>query len=126
MIISVSHAELFEDSTRAHAVLATTMPNGSPHVTRAWLNTGVIRILINAAQAPVKGTNVRKTPEVALLIADPTDNVTDLPIREQIVRFREQGALAHGGRLALDYEGLPGMTVDGNMRITFRLRPVQI
>src|SRR3984893_17675647 len=56
---------------KAFAVLATTMPDGSPQVTPVWFDykDGVVRV--NTAKGRVKARNLKKDAAVALAVIDP-------------------------------------------------------
>ncbi len=71
MKIPASHVDLLDDGTKAHAYLATLMPDGSPQVTPVWFNMDGDDILVNTARGRVKDRNMRVRPRTALVIADP-------------------------------------------------------
>lgn len=120
------HRDLLEDRARAHAYLATLMPDGSPQVTPVWFDIQGDHILINSAKGRTKDRNMRARPAVALLIADPADSLRYLQIRGRIIEISENGALEHINKLSMKYRGRPWSPVEGQIRITYRLLPEHI
>jgi PPOX class probable F420-dependent enzyme len=55
------------------AVIATLMPDGSPHASTVWIDTDGDDVLVNTAEGRVKPTNVRRDPRVAITVWDPDD-----------------------------------------------------
>jgi len=49
---------------RADCFFATMMPDGSPHVTRTWVDADGTSILINTVEGHQKLRNVRRDPRV--------------------------------------------------------------
>ncbi len=126
MKMPTSHADLLDDGTRAHAYLATTMPDGSPQVTPVWFNTDGDDILVNTARGRVKDRNMRIRPQIALVIADPRDPLRYVQVRGRVVEINEEGALEHIGRLSLKYRGRAWEPVSRQTRVIFKLRPEHI
>jgi PPOX class probable F420-dependent enzyme len=118
--------DLLADETRAFAYLATTMKDGSPQVTPVWFNTDGEYILVNSAKGRVKDRNMRKRPQVALVIADPKDPYRYLSVRGTVVEITEEGAIAHIDILAKKYRGVDvyqGPRVD---RVIYKIKPEKI
>jgi PPOX class probable F420-dependent enzyme len=126
MNIPTSHADLIGDATKAHAYLATTMPDGTPQVTPVWFNAESDHILVNTAIGRVKDRNMRDRPRVALLIADPRDALRYIQVRGRVVDFTENGALAHINNLSMKYHGRAWSPVAGQVRVIFKIQPEHI
>ncbi len=50
--------------------IATTMADGSPHLTETWVDTDGEHILINSVQGYLKVRNIARDPRVAVAIAN--------------------------------------------------------
>ena len=50
--------------------LATTMPDGSPHLTQTWADTDGENIIVNSVQGFRKIRNIERDPRVAVNISD--------------------------------------------------------
>lgn len=97
--------DLLKDETRAFAFLATTMKDGAPQVTPVWFNTDGSYLLINSARGRSKDRNMRRSPKVALAIADPKNPYRYMQIRGTIVEITEEGASEHINALSGKYTG---------------------
>jgi PPOX class probable F420-dependent enzyme len=118
-----SHRDLMEEGARAHAYLATLIPDGSPQVTPVWFDAQGDYLLISSARGRTKDRNMRARPAVALRIADPSDPLRYMQIRGRITDISEDGALEHISRLSMKYRSRPWTPVDGQIRVTYRLLP---
>jgi len=120
--------DLLKEEKRAFAYLATTMADGTPHVTPVWFNTDDEHILINTAQGRVKDRNMRARPRVAMCIADPGDPYRYLQIRGQVVEFTTEGADTHIDTLAGKYIGTYKYTFGkkGEKRVTYKILPTKV
>ncbi len=96
---------LLKDETKAYAVLATIMPDGSPQATPVWFNTDGEHILINTLKGRVKDRNMRAIPNIALTIIDPDDWLKFLQVRGQVVEITEEGGREHINFLCKKYTG---------------------
>ncbi len=126
MIASVpaSHRDLLEDEARAFAVLATTMPDGSPQATLVWFDTDGTNFRVNTARGRVKERNMSARPKVALVILDPREPSRYVQVRGTVIRSSEQGAREHMDHLSAKYTGDPHFAVPtGQIRVTFTIRP---
>jgi hypothetical protein len=122
--IPESHRDLFLDETRAFAVLATTMPDGSPQATPVWFDVEEGLIRVNTARGRAKDRNMTSRPSIALAILDPADPYRYLQIRGTVVDVTEQGARQHIDRLAFKYLGkerYPWPVT--SPRVIYRIRP---
>lgn len=125
--IPQSHQDLVLNETRAYAYLTTVMADGSPQVTPVWFNTDGEDIMINSAKGRVKDRNMRSRPAVAILITDPANPYYRyMQIRGHVVDITEERALDHINALSLKYEGKPWSPVEGQIRVTYRIRPERV
>lgn len=95
----------------AVAHLVTLEPDGSPHVSLAWIGTEADEIVIGTLANQRKLDNLRRDPRVALSIETPV--VNEWGLREYLVlhgraRVTEGGGAALLQRLAFTYLG-PGV-----------------
>jgi PPOX class probable F420-dependent enzyme len=123
--IPESHRDLLKDETKAFAILATLMSDGSPQVTPIWFNTDGKYILINSAEGRVKDRNMRSHPQVAVAILDPKNSYRYVQIRGRVVEITKDGAEDHIDALAYKYQGVrkyqglaPGM-----VRVIYKILP---
>ncbi len=126
--IPEKYNDLLRDETRAFAVLATVMKNGSPQATPVWFNTDGEFILINTAKGRVKDRNMRARSKVALAIIDPKDPYRYLQIRGRVVGITEQGAKAHIDTLSKKYTGNDRYQPrrPDEVRVIYRIQPESV
>ncbi len=120
--IPSTHLDLLQDGTRALAVLATLMPDGSPQVTPVWFNVEGDDLWLNSAKGRVKDRNMRARPQVALCILDPRDPYRYLQLRGRVAEITEEGAVEHIHRLARKYTGQDWDIPPGEVRVRYRIR----
>ena len=106
-MIPESHRALLRDETRAFALLATLMDDGTPQATPVWFDTAGDLILINSARGRIKDHNMRARPHIALTIIDPSNPYRYLQVRGRIVEITMEGAEDHIDRLNFKYHGDP-------------------
>jgi PPOX class probable F420-dependent enzyme len=87
--------------------LATLMPDGSPQLTRTWVDTDGEHVVINTVQSHQKVKNVERDPRVAVSVADVTSPSRYYEIRGQVVTVTTEGAADHIEALAQRYLGGP-------------------
>jgi PPOX class probable F420-dependent enzyme len=117
-----SHLDLLEEETRAFAVLATVMPDGTPQATPIWFDIIEGDIHFNTARGRVKEKNMLTRPEVALVILDPHDPYRYMQVRGA-VEETEVEAREHIDSLAGKYTGTADFKgADGQVRVKYRLR----
>lgn len=122
-----THLDLVSDSSKAHAVLSTIMPDGSPQATIVWLDMKEGMFRINTVRGRVKDRNIQRNPKVSLTILDPSDNYHWLMVRGEVVNETEQGADAHIADLALKYRGKRSFPVrEGDTRVIYTIKPRSI
>jgi PPOX class probable F420-dependent enzyme len=122
--IPQEYQDLLLDETKAFAVLATIMPDGSPQATPVWFNTDGDHILINTAKGRVKDQNMRARPQVALAIFDPEDIYRYVQVRGRVVAYTEQGGREHFDHLAKIYLGGENpYSVPEDVRLIYKILP---
>ncbi len=119
--IPEDYLDLLKPQTRALAVLATTMKDGTPQISPLWFSWDGECILINTAKGRVKERNMRERPAVALAILDPTVPTRYVQIRGKVVEINESDADTHINDLSLIYDGVPWMKVPGQTRVRLKI-----
>ena len=85
--------------------IATTMPDGSPHLVQVWVDTDGEHILINTVQGHRKLKNIDRDSRVAVNVADP-DNVSRyFAVRGHVVKATTDGAAEQIEAFAQKYLG---------------------
>jgi len=87
--------------------IATTMPDGSPHLTPTWVDTDGDYILINTVQGYRKMKNIQRDPRVAVSVLDPDDTSRYSAVRGHVIDATTDGAAEHIETLAHTYFGGP-------------------
>ena len=87
--------------------LATVMPDGSPQMTRTWVDTDGEHVVINSVQGHQKVRNVERDPRVAVNVCDPSSPSRYYAIRGRVVGVTTEGAAEHVEALAQRYLGGP-------------------
>ncbi len=88
-------------------LIATTMPDGSPHLTQTWVGTDGKHILINTVRGFQKLKNIDRDPRVAVTILDPEDTFSYWSVRGTVLGTTIDGAAAHIEELSQKYTGGP-------------------
>jgi PPOX class probable F420-dependent enzyme len=91
----------------APCFLTTLMPDGSPQMTRTWVDTDGEHVVINTVQAHQKVRNIERDPRVALIVSDPSGAQGSYEIRGQVVKVSAEGGADHIEELAQRYLGRP-------------------
>jgi PPOX class probable F420-dependent enzyme len=118
-----SHKDLLQDDARALAYLATIMPDGTPQLTPLWFNSEGGYICVSSARGRVKDGNMRRRPNVALLIQDRKTDNRYIQIRGRVVEITEHGALEHMDRLTMKYRSRHWSPVEGQVRVMYKIEP---
>ena len=110
---------------KAFAVLATTMPDGSPQVTPVWFDYKDDLVRVNTAKGRVKARNLKKGAAVALAIVDPDNPYRYIQIRGRVGRVTVEGAGAHIDALAKKYRGEDrySTAAPGEVRLMCEIEP---
>ena len=110
------------------ASLATTMPDGSPHVTPMWVDHEGDMILMNTAEGRVKLRNIARDPRVSVAIIDHNNPYDRVVIQGRVVARINEGAEAHIDKLANKYTGANKyqMSTLGEKRVIIKIEPIKI
>jgi len=112
--------EIIDEKNFAH--LATSMADGSPHVSPVWIDREGDLLLINTVPGRVKQKNVSRDPRVAVSILQEKNPYKHLFIRGRVIEQTQEGALDHINRLARKYLEKDYPWDDRN-RIILKIRP---
>ena len=88
-------------------LLATTMPDGSPHLTQTWVGTDGEHVLVNTVAGYRKTRNVERDPRVAVSVLDPADPSRYFALRGRVVEATTEGAEDSIEELSRKYTGGP-------------------
>jgi PPOX class probable F420-dependent enzyme len=126
--IPQSHLDLLKDETKAFAYLATLMKDGSPQATPIWFNTDGVYILLNSAKGRVKDRNMRKRPQVALVIADPKNPYRYVQVMGKVVDITTEGGREHIDALSKKYTGRDKYSGGSlkEVRVTYKILPERV
>ena len=126
-ITDPSIKSLFENKN--FAFLATSMKDGSPHVTPTWVDIEDSYILINTAIGRVKQKNVARDPRVSLSVADSNNPYHMVTVTGEIVeQITGEEAESHIDKLAKKYlnkDKYPGRA-PGEKRILLKIKPKKV
>jgi PPOX class probable F420-dependent enzyme len=85
---------------------ATVMKDGSPQVTPVWVDhEGKDYILVNTALGRTKQKNAKRKSEVAIAIADASNQYEQVSVRGVVTEQTTKGADEHIDKLAKKYLG---------------------
>ena len=126
-ITDPSIKSLFENKN--FAFVATSMKDGSPHVTPTWVDIEDSVILINTAIGRVKQKNVARDPRVSLSVADNNNPYHMVTVNGEIVeQITGEEAEKHIDKLAKKYlnkDKYPGRS-PGEKRILLKVKPKKV
>ena len=126
-ITDPSIKSLFENKN--FAFVATSMKDGSPHVTPTWVDIEDSYILINTAIGRVKQKNVARDPRVSLSVADNNNPYHMVTVSGEIVeQITGEEAEKHIDKLAKKYlnkDKYPGRS-PGEKRILLKIKPKKV
>lgn len=121
-MIPESHVDIFESESIGH--LATTMPDGSPHVTPVWVDHDDREyVLVNTARGRQKERNVERDPRVGISVTDPENPYRYVAVRGEAT-LTEEGAVDHIDALArqyMDRERYPDHGEESGARVIVRI-----
>ena len=104
------------------AYFATSMADGSPHISPVWIDRDGDVLLVNTVPGRVKQKNVTSDPRVAISMVQQKNPYRHLFIRGRVVEQTKEGALDHINRLARKYLGKDYPWNDRN-RIILKIKP---
>ncbi|HUK29316.1 MAG TPA: PPOX class F420-dependent oxidoreductase [Candidatus Acidoferrales bacterium] len=123
MIFDDEALEIIEGKNLAY--LATSMADGSPHISPVWIDHDGNTLLVNTVPGRVKQKNVSRDPRVAISMVQEKNPYRHLFIRGKVVEQTQQGALDHIDWLARKYLGKAYPWNDRN-RIILRIKPESV
>ena len=103
MMLDDEAVEIIEGKNLAY--LATSMADGSPHISPVWIDHDRDTLLVNTVPGRVKQKNVSRDPRVAISIVQEKNPYRHLFIRGRVIEQTQQGALTHIDRLSRKYLG---------------------
>jgi len=108
--------------------IATTMSDGSPHLTETWVDTDGEHVLINSVQGFLKVRNIARDPRVAVAIADGANPSRYFQVRGRVIATTTEGAAEHIEMLSQRYLGTPYPWYGGRdqVRVLFTIAPEKI
>ena len=119
--------ELFEQGANFVA-LASHDEAGKPRVAVIWADLEDGRIAVNSAEGRQWPENVRREPEVALVVVNRENPYEYAEILGRVVEDTHDGAEEHIDRLAKKYLGVdeyPGRR-EGEQRVKFLIEPRRV
>ena len=120
MIFDEEALEIIEGKNFAY--LATSMADGSPHISPVWIDHDEDTLLVNTVPGRVKQKNVSRDPRVAISMVQEKNPYRHLFIRGRVIEQTKHGALNHIDRLARKYLGKDYPWNDKN-RIILKIKP---
>ena len=108
--------------------IATTMADGSPHLTETWVDTDGEHVLINSVQGYLKVRNIARDPRVAVAIADPANPSRYFQVRGRVIATTTEGAAEHIEMLSQRYLGTPYPWYGGRdqVRVLITITPEKV
>ena len=108
--------------------LGTVMPDGSPQMTRTWVDTDGEHVVINTVQGHQKVRNVERDPRVAVSVCDVSSPSRYYAIRGRVVNITTEGGAEHIEALAQRYLGTPYPWYGGRdqVRVILTIRPDRV
>jgi len=123
MIFNQEAIEIIEGKNFAY--LATSMPDGSPHVSPVWIDRDGDMLLVNTVPGRTKQKNISRDPRVAISMTQEKNPYRHLFIRGKVIEQTQQGALDHINGLARKYLGKDYPWNDRN-RIILKIEPKSV
>ena len=87
-------------------ILATLMPDGSPHLSPVYVDREGDIVLVNTVIGRVKHLNVKRDPRVSLVVVDHLNPLQYVEIRGRVSNLTVDGAEEHIDKLAKRYMGV--------------------
>lgn len=109
--------------------VATTGPDGAPHVVPIWADTADGMIRINTTEGSVKLRNLRRDPRVALAVHVSSEPFLAFAVRGHVVNETTgQEAAGHIDALSRAYDGVPWPFGAGERerRVLLRIRAERV
>ena len=108
--------------------LATERADGTTHLTVIWGDLEDGRIAVNGAEGRTWPENVRRTPEVSLVVVNNDNPYEYVSVRGRVVEDTHDGADEHIDRLAKKYLGKDEYPFrqPGEQRVKFLIEPERV
>ena len=107
--------------------LAVNGSDGYPHVTVVWVDTDGENVLVNSAMGRVKDRAVQRDSKVSISVHDQDQPLTFVSIRGDVIsRETDESAQQLIDTLSRKYDGEPWEPIEGQVRVTYRIRPERI
>ncbi len=118
--------ELLRGTNFAH--VATIRPDGAPQVTVVWIDASDSHVLFNTAEGRAKDRHLQTDPRCSVSVHDQGDGYRYVAIRGTVAeRITGDEADRHIDFLNRKYhDGTPWTTVEGQVRVLYRIRPEHI
>lgn len=87
-------------------ILATLMPDGTPHLSPVYVDREGDIVLVNTVIGRVKHLNVKRDPRVSLVVVDHLNPLQYVEIRGRVSDLTVDGAEEHIDKLAKRYMGV--------------------
>ena len=97
------------------AVIATLMPDGSPHTAVTWYDWDGERILVNMDASRLRLGNMRRDPRVSVTVMDGPDWYRQLTLFGRVDEIRDDDEFADINRLCAPLHA-PGVPATGRAR----------
>ena len=118
---------LLARETKAFALLALTLTDGTPQVTPIWFDWDGTHIIVNTARGRVKDRVMHRRAKVALAILDPASSYRYIQIRGRVVEEAEEGGYDMICRLNEKYHGKHEYPKrPGEVRVTYTILPESV
>src|ERR1700716_4542895 len=89
------------------AVIATLMPDGSPHTAATWYVWDSGRVLVNMAETRTRLEHLRNDPRVSITVLSKDDWYHQVTLRGRAVEIEPDRGFEGIDRLSLHYTGQP-------------------
>ena len=121
--IPETYKDLLYWDKKAFANLASSLKDGTPHVTPLWFDYDGKYVILNSARGRVKDRVMSRNSLVAMAIADPENPYRYIQIRGRVVEITEEGAREMIDHLSMKYTGGPYEGYKGEIRVTYKFVP---
>ena len=108
--------------------LATERGDGSTHLTVIWGDLEDGRVAVNSAEGRTWPENLRRDPEVSLVVVNGENPYEYVSVRGRVVEDTHEGADEHINRLAKKYLGKDEYPFRqrGEQRVKFLIEPERV
>ena len=120
------HADLVKPEKKAFAALGLVLKDGTPQVTPMWFDydAGSDLFIFNTARGRVKDRIMKRKPQVAFSVQDPSNPYRYMQVRGRVVSESEEGAYDQICALRQKYHGDRNYPKNpGEQRVTYKVKP---